>query len=171
MMRAPEIDAGRVVLRPIAVRTARALLDGHTPPGLLLATDWPSQFSLEVMDLVAGARAGEVQQFGPFFVVRKSDGAVIGEMGAVLDPGDETAQVGYSLVRSSWGQGYATEALRALVAELLGRADVRRVVGETFAGHVASRRVMEKAGMRRCGARSGEEAGEPVQLVVYEIAR
>ncbi len=35
-------------------------------------------------------------------------------------------------------------------------------------GHTASRRVMEKAGMRQCGARVDIEDGEPVDLVSYE---
>jgi ribosomal-protein-alanine N-acetyltransferase len=166
-----EIDAGRVLLRPIDVETARTVLDGRIPNGVLFASDWPSQFSLEVMDLVAGARAGEVRQFGPFFLVHKTDGVVIGEIGAVVDPAKETAQVGYSLVESSWGQGYATEALKALLSELLARGVVRRVVGETYADHHASRRVMEKAGMHHCGERTGEEAGQPVELMVYELVR
>jgi RimJ/RimL family protein N-acetyltransferase len=96
---------------------------------------------------------------------------VIGEIGAVVDPAKETAQVGYSLVESSWGQGYATEALKALLSELLARGVVRRVVGETYADHHASRRVMEKAGMHHCGERTGEEAGQPVELMVYELVR
>jgi RimJ/RimL family protein N-acetyltransferase len=35
-------------------------------------------------------------------------------------------------------------------------------------GHIASRRVMEKAGMRQCGGRLDVEDGEPVELVSYE---
>jgi RimJ/RimL family protein N-acetyltransferase len=46
---------------------------------------------------------------------------------------------------------------------------VRRVLAETMVDHVASRRVMEKAGMRQCGQRTAEEAGETVELVAYEL--
>lgn len=163
------IDTGRIELRPIDRATARALLEGRTPDGLVLAEDYPSQFSLEVMDLVAGPRAREVPQFGPFFLVRRSDGAVIGEIGSTLDEAAGCAQVGYSVVQSCWGQGYATEALRALVAELLGDVGVRRVFAETMVEHQASRRVMEKAGMRECGRRRAEEGGQTVDLVAYEV--
>jgi RimJ/RimL family protein N-acetyltransferase len=165
----PEIDAGRLVLRLIDLETAQALLEGRMPAGLAVAEDYPSQFSLEVMDLLAGPRGERLHHFGPFFLVRKSDATVIGEIGAFLDVPRETAQVGYSVVKSCWGQGYATEALSALLAELLVRADVRRVVAETMEGHKASRRVMEKAGMREYGRRIGEEAGETVELVLYEF--
>ena len=166
----PDIAGERLLLHPIDSEVARALLEGRTPDGLVLADDYPSPFSLEVMDLIAGSRAGEVQQFESFFIVRRSDAAVIGEIGSSSDaPG--SAQVGYSLVPSCWGRGYATEALRALLGDLATRADVRRVVAETMVGHEASRRVMEKAGMVQCGRRRGEEAGESVELVVYELVR
>jgi RimJ/RimL family protein N-acetyltransferase len=42
------------------------------------------------------------------------------------------------------------------------------VVAETMVEHAASRRVMEKAGMRQCGVRADVEDGEPVELVSYE---
>jgi len=45
---------------------------------------------------------------------------------------------------------------------------VRRVVAETLEEHTASRRVMEKAGMRYHDARVGEVDGRTVALVVYE---
>jgi RimJ/RimL family protein N-acetyltransferase len=164
-----DIDAGRLVLRPIGLKTARALLEGRVPAGLRVAADYPSQFSLEVMDLIAGLRAADVEQFRSFFLIRKTDAAVIGEIGSQLDMATKSTQVGYSVVQSCWGQGYATEALQALLATLLTRADVHRVTAETMADHRASRRVMEKAGMRHCGHRTTEDNGATVELVLYEL--
>jgi predicted amidohydrolase/RimJ/RimL family protein N-acetyltransferase len=163
-----EIDAGRLVLRPIGRDVALGLLEGRVPEGIVLGPGYPSQFSLEVMELVARAPAEEGGGFGPYFMVRKADGAVVGEIGAGLDRASATAQVGYTVVEPCWGQGYATEALRALLAHALAGTGVRRVVAETLVGHVASRRVMEKAGMRHSGQREGEVDGGTVELVVYE---
>jgi RimJ/RimL family protein N-acetyltransferase len=72
------------------------------------------------------------------------------------------------VVEPSWGRGYATAALRALLGQLLGDRRVRRVVAEALVEHTASRRVMEKAGMRPCGQRIGEVDGTSAALVVYE---
>jgi RimJ/RimL family protein N-acetyltransferase len=163
-----EIDAGRLVLRAIDPDVALALLEGRRPEGVVFAPGYPSQFSLEVMDMVAGARAGQAGGFGPYFMVRKADRAVVGEIGAHLLAAPATAQVGYSVVEPCWGQGYATEALRALLAHALADPGVHRVVAETLVGHVASRRVMEKAGMRLHGHRTGEVDGRMEELVVYE---
>jgi RimJ/RimL family protein N-acetyltransferase len=51
------------------------------------------------------------------------------------------------LRRAAWGKGYATEGSRALIGTGFAEHGVRRVVAETMAVNVASRRVMEKAGM------------------------
>jgi [ribosomal protein S5]-alanine N-acetyltransferase len=162
-----DLDAGRLWLRPIGRDAARAVLDGRPPDGVTLAPGYPSQFSLEVMEMVAGARPGAPGGHRPYFMVRKADDAVVGEIGANLS--GATAQVGYTVVEPSWGQGYATEALRALLAHLLADPRIDRVVAETLAGHAASRRVMEKAGMRLHGRRVGEVDGEQAELVVYQV--
>ncbi len=60
---------------------------------------------------------------------------------------DLEPELGYRLRRSAWGRGYATEGSRALVDMAFERLGVERVLAETMAVHVASRRVMEKAGM------------------------
>lgn len=62
-------------------------------------------------------------------------------------PPDEP-ELGYRLHGSAWGRGYATEGSRALIDKAFTELPVRRIVAETAGFHVASRRVMEKAGLR-----------------------
>jgi RimJ/RimL family protein N-acetyltransferase len=57
-------------------------------------------------------------------------------------------ELGYRLRKSAWGRGYASEGSRALVDKGFAELGVERVVAFTMAVHVASRRVMEKAGLR-----------------------
>ncbi|MGH3077464.1 MAG: GNAT family N-acetyltransferase [Gaiellaceae bacterium] len=61
-------------------------------------------------------------------------------------PGE--AELGYRLRKSAWGKGYATEGSRALIDKGFAELGVGRVVAFTLAVHIASRRVMEKAGLR-----------------------
>jgi len=61
-------------------------------------------------------------------------------------PGE--AELGYRLRRPVWGDGYATEGSRALVRHAFTVLGLRRVYAETMAVNLASRRVMEKAGLR-----------------------
>jgi len=68
-----------------------------------------------------------------------------------LRPGDGHSsaepELGYRLRRDHWGMGLATEGSRALIDLAFAGDDVQRVLAETMAVHVASRRVMEKVGM------------------------
>jgi len=59
---------------------------------------------------------------------------------------DET-EIGYRLRRSAWGNGYATEASRALIEEGFLQLGVTKVVAETLASNARSRKVMEALGM------------------------
>jgi len=56
--------------------------------------------------------------------------------------------LGFRLRRSAWGKGYATEGSRALVEKAFAELGARRVWAETMTVHIASRRVMEKAGLK-----------------------
>ncbi|MGH3144779.1 MAG: GNAT family N-acetyltransferase [Rubrobacter sp.] len=61
-------------------------------------------------------------------------------------PGE--VELGYRLRRSAWGKGYATEGSRALIRKGFTELGVQRVVAETMTVNTASRRAMEKAGLR-----------------------
>jgi ribosomal-protein-alanine N-acetyltransferase len=62
-----------------------------------------------------------------------------------------SAEIGYWLGESMWGRGIATEALKAVTAEAFRRFDITRLYALPFADHVASVRVLEKAGYVREG--------------------
>lgn len=92
-----------------------------------------------------------------------------------LVEGRMTAELGYRLRREAWGKGYASEGVRALVAEAFGRLGFDCLLAQTLAVNTGSRRVMEKAGFRHIHTIFptfpepivGEEQGE----VVYEVRR
>ena len=88
--------------------------------------------------------------YGFWAAVEKSTGEFIGwfhcRPAEGAPPGE--VELGYRLRRSAWGKGYATEGARALIQKGFAEFDVRRVVASTMVVNVASRRVMEKAGMK-----------------------
>lgn len=82
-----------------------------------------------------------------YWVARGPDGC-LGWIDVTIDreAGREVAtNVGYVLVPGAWGQGYATEMVRAVVAHLAA-CGVARFVALVTAGNVASERVLAKAG-------------------------
>jgi len=88
----------------------------------------------------------ERRGYGMFLVESRATGELMGFVG-IVHPGNQVeAEVKYALLQPQWGQGLATEIVCATVAyglETLGLAELISTVDE---GHLASRRVLEKAG-------------------------
>lgn len=70
---------------------------------------------------------------------------------------DGCVEIGYSILPAHQNHGYASEAVRGLVAWAFSHPQVTRVVAETFPEVTASIRVLEKNGFRRAG--QGVERG------------
>lgn len=104
------------------------------------------------------AEPGE-EAWGHRQVVERASGLVVGGIGFFGPPRAAEVEIGYGIVPSRQGRGYATEALRAMIAMAWADARVRTVVAGTDPGNVASQRVLGKAGFRRIAGRitaSGE---------------
>src|SRR5262245_50705809 len=86
---------------------------------------------------------------GYWAAIEKSTGAFLRWFS--FHPKDEDSphqvELGYRLRRAAWGKGYATEAARALIRKGFVDLGVQRVVASTYEANIASRRVMEKAGL------------------------
>lgn len=61
------------------------------------------------------------------------------------------AEVGYMLARDCWGQGYAGEAVRAILSHGFGPLGLNRIEAMAFAENEASRRLLTKLGFRQEG--------------------
>lgn len=84
-----------------------------------------------------------------FITLPTADGArPIGSIGLFRNA--DEVELGYWIARRHWGQGYATEATRAVLglARAIGH---RRVVATHFADNVASVRVLQKTGFQPTG--------------------
>lgn len=87
--------------------------------------------------------------YGRWAAIEKSTGEFLGWF--ALRPREgaspDEVELGYRLRKSAWGNGYSTEGSRALIRKGFTELGVQRVVAETMAVNIASRRVMEKSGL------------------------
>jgi RimJ/RimL family protein N-acetyltransferase len=104
----------------------------------------------------------EADGFGLFTTVRKDDGAVIGRVGLLVwnadtwepttraesENGRTEVEVGYTLGRDYWGQGYATEAAGAVRDYALRELGADRLIALIIHGNTASENVARKLGLR-----------------------
>lgn len=93
---------------------------------------------------------------------------VVGVAGFKGIPADGACEVGYSVLPAFQGQGYATEAVRALIHWAFDRDLVDRVLAETLPNLHPSIRVMEKC---RMGYISEGQSEENVRTIRYAVTR
>jgi RimJ/RimL family protein N-acetyltransferase len=88
--------------------------------------------------------------YGFWAAIEKSSGQFLGWFHFRPENGapDDEVELGYRLRRSAWGNGYASEGSRALIQKGFAELGVRRVVASTMVVNIASRRVLEKAGLK-----------------------
>ena len=145
----------RLELQPLEVEEARQLIETGRQHGRRLLPGYPTDATLVSAGIVVQA-AAEGRDLGPFTayqIRRQLDGMVIGDCGFHGLPDERgTVELGYGIVEGERGRGYATEAVEALIGFALLQYGVRRVEAETTRANAASRRVLEKAGMRVASA-------------------
>lgn len=110
------------------------------------------------------------------FIAEDCDGGFLGWFALMVrEAGPAAPDLGYRLRRAAWGRGLATEGGRALVDHAFAHLGTERVTADTMAVNRASRRVMEKCGLRYVRTfhpefddpLPGTEHGD----VLYEITR
>jgi RimJ/RimL family protein N-acetyltransferase len=96
------------------------------------------------------AQAEQPRQRWQLALVTRDGGRLIGNCGIrVNDPDLREANIGYELNPEFWGQGYASEAARAILRFGFEELGLHRVWAECVADNAGSVRVLEKLGMRR----------------------
>jgi RimJ/RimL family protein N-acetyltransferase len=87
---------------------------------------------------------------GLWVVDLKSTGEFLGECGLVVQMVDGTPEIelGYSIKRSHWGQGFATEAAFAVRDHAIEVLGLRRLVSIIHPDNTRSQAVAQKVGMR-----------------------
>jgi [ribosomal protein S5]-alanine N-acetyltransferase len=84
------------------------------------------------------------------------------------------AEVGYDLARNFWGQGYASEALRAVLHFGFTEMNLHRIYAGTIADNHESVRLLERNGFTREGTRresSWEDDGTYHDSALYGLLR
>ena len=115
------------------------------------------------------------QGFGKRWIVSKETGDglgfgqtnYIGEGCVGVSP--DEVEIGWMLTPSAWGQGYGTEAARAIRDEAFERLELDSIIAMYHSENVASGRIMEKLGMSY--ERDVDGWGQGVPLRLYRLTR
>jgi len=171
------IRTARLELVPGALELIDAARDDPGELGRLLAArvpaSWPPEYldrpALEFTRAKMEAAPSELGWWLYFVVLRDKDPArheLVGTCGYVGPPAaDGTVEIGYSIVAEHQRRGYATEAVRGLLARAFALAEVRRVIADTLPALEPSIGVLVKSGFRLIGE------GSAPGVVRFELTR
>ena len=157
------LETDRLVLRAPVPQDADALAPMYADPEVMRyvgdgRTLTRSETERSVRRMI---ERWEADGFGLFTTVRKDDETVIGRVGLLVwntvtwEPTTRAeaadvpseVEVGYTLGRDYWGQGFATEAAGAVRDYALGELGAARLIALIIHGNTASENVARKLGL------------------------
>ena len=139
----------RISLRPPRDTDALPIFECYaSDPEVTRFVHWPRHISIGDTKAFLAFSAAEWARWpaGPLVIESREDGRLLGSTGLNFECPD-VASTGYVLAQKEWGVGFASEALRAMVA-LADSLEVRRLYAHCHARHAASIRVLERCGFR-----------------------
>lgn len=148
------LETARLALRPLEPADADAVFAMRSDPVVQRYGSHPAWTERQAaVDYVArNIEATAAGTHAQFAIVRRADATVVGTVTLFdLDQQCRRAQVGYVLPVAQWGNGYATEAVTALLHWGFEQLALNRVEADIDPRNVASARVLERLGFTREG--------------------
>ena len=82
-----------------------------------------------------------------YAIVNKSTNDLLGAIGLMINPSHRKAELGYWIGLPSWGNGYCTEASRALIGYGFNELNLNKICAKALLTNTASWTLMEKVGI------------------------
>ena len=146
----------RLVIRRFASGDAETLASYRSDTEVACYQDWVCPYPLsEARNFIASLHhlaPGTPGTWFQFAVNLASSGTLIGDVGLRTCKADSRqAELGFTFAGVHQGQGYATEAVRAVVQYGFERLAMHRVFSWTDARNLRAQRLLERLGFRREG--------------------
>ena len=147
-MLGPTLETDRLVLRPPLAEDLDgfAVLMGSEESSRFIGGVQPRPVAWRILASVAGAWA--LNGFGMFSVIEKSTGQWVGRLGPWQPEGWPGQEIGWALVKSAWGKGYATEGAAAAMGWAFDSLNWTETVHGIYPENHPSKAVARRLGSR-----------------------
>ncbi|MFC5148908.1 GNAT family N-acetyltransferase [Streptomyces aureoversilis] len=150
-----EIETTRLILRRFRIQDAAPMAAYRNDPDIARYQAWPSPLTPEAATdqaRVYSEQDPEQPGWFQYAIELKVDRSLAGDLGVNLHDNRMQADLGYTLAPALHGQGYAIEAVRAVLGHLF-RQGLHRVSAECDTRNTPSARLLERAGFTLEGRR------------------
>jgi RimJ/RimL family protein N-acetyltransferase len=176
MGKQPELVTERLLLRPFALDdapTVQKLAGDRDIASVTLNIPHPYEDGMAEEWISTHQKEFEEGKSAIFAITLREGEILIGAIGLIINQEHERAGMGYWIGKPYWGNGYCTEAAKAILGYGFNALGLNRVHATHFTQNPASGRVMTKIGMvyEGCLRQHVKKWGKPVDLKMYAILR
>ncbi|WP_375512475.1 GNAT family N-acetyltransferase [uncultured Nostoc sp.] len=147
----------RLELLPCSLEVAQAVVTRNKPEverllGVRVPDDWYGSEVLDIFPMYAQMLIDDPSQlgWGIWLMIDIADSTLIGDLGFLGKPDRTgTVEMGYEVLSAYRQQGFAFEAVEALVNFAFTEQELNRIIAHSPEDHVASIRILEKLGMQQ----------------------
>jgi RimJ/RimL family protein N-acetyltransferase len=147
----PILETERLILRPVSAEDLDgwAELMGDEEAARFIGGVQPRNGAWRGMATMAGSWV--LNGFGMFSVIERSSGRWVGRLGPWEPDGWPGHEIGWGLIRSAWGKGYATEGSAATMDWAFDSLGWDQIIHCIAPDNPNSVRVAERLGSRHLG--------------------
>ena len=148
-----ELQTERLTIRMLGRDDVTAFTHYRKLPDVAHYQNWPMPYTRDLaheladeMETLGGPSADRWVQ-----LALEAAGGMVGDVAVWLDADSSLAMIGYTVDPDFQGQGYAVEAVEAVIAWLFRRKHVHRIAATIDPRNLASARVLERCGFEYVG--------------------
>jgi RimJ/RimL family protein N-acetyltransferase len=144
------LRTARLTLRVMTTADAATLAAYRNDADVARYQEWPLPYVVADAERMLSGQAGldDITREGWVQIALEHDGAVVGDVAVGWDESGQVPSLGYTLSPAAQGQGYAAEAVEAIVDGLFAEFGVHRISAALDPRNLASMRVVEPLGFR-----------------------
>ena len=149
-----KIITSRLVLRKFKNNDYKAMFDNWASDEMVAKNaGWPKHEKIENTKELVEYWVNEYKNENVFNWIIDLNGEIpIGSITVIKsDLNNRTCEIGYNIGRKYWNNGYATEAIKAVIDYLFKLNIFDTIVAQCFEYNLASSRVLEKNGFKKDG--------------------
>lgn len=150
MLNQPNIDTERLILRPFLLSDSKRVqhLAGNTKVAeTTLNIPHPYEDGMAEVWIGTHRESFNEGKGVTYAIVSKDTDELIGAIGIMINPTHCRGELGYWIGVPYWGNGYCTEASKALINFGFNELFLNKICANALVTNIASWTVMEKVGM------------------------